>query len=351
MFKRKLSKRAVSKNKMPQKLLFQHRIKFLAKLILLAFIFGAAFVGYVVFYPYHIPNNSYQLIVNKDEGIPAIAEDLAKHDIIQSKFMFRELLRLLGKDKKVTAGLYFLKNSASIWALVHRITNGKPDQISVTIIDGWSFTQLQSYINSLQNIQHITSKYSQDEIKVALKISYANLEGAFYPSTYFVAPNQTDLEIYQQAYRLMQNKLVNYYTTRSTSTSYTNPYQLLTMASLIQKETSNNQDMVLVSTVFNNRLRKGMKLQDDPSVFYGLRHLPSVTRKDFQIDTPYNTYLRYGLPPTPICIPSNAALLAASQPLDKPELLFFVAIGAGKTKFSNTYSEHKSAINKYLKKN
>lgn len=326
------------------------RVKLLAKFILLAFIFSAAIIGYVVFFPHHIPNNSYQLVVNKDETIPAIANDLAAHDIIKSKFMFTKLLRLLGRDRKVTAGLYFLKNSLSTWTLIARITNGKPDQISVTIIDGWSFEDLQKYINSLPNIQHIVSDYSQEQIKTALKIDYPNLEGAFYPSTYFVAPNQTDLEIYQQAYRLMQNKLGNYYTTRSTKTNYTKPYQLLIMASLIQKETGNSEDMRLVSTVFNNRLRKGMKLQDDPSVFYGLRHTPSITRKDFQVDTPYNTYLRYGLPPTPICIPSNAALIAASKPLDRPELLFFVAIGSGKTKFSTSYSEHKSLINKYLKK-
>lgn len=328
----------------------KQQAKLLSKLILIAFILSAITLGYVMFFPHHIPNNSYQLVVDKDESISAISEDLSKHNIIKSKTMFRGLLRLLGRDRKVTAGLYFLKNSMSTWDIVQRITNGRPDQISVTFIDGWSLVQIRNYVNNLQNIQHITTRYDDDQLKTALKVDSPSLEGMFYPSTYFIAPNQTDLEIYQSAYRLMQNKLGTLYTTRSTSAVYTNPYQLLIMASLIQKETNNKNDMVLVSTVFNNRLKKGMKLQDDPSVFYGLRNQKIVTHKDFSIDTPYNTYIRFGLPPTPICTPSENALLAASLPLDKPDLLFFVAIGSGKTKFSATYNEHKTAVNKYLKK-
>jgi UPF0755 protein len=150
----------------------------------------------------------------------------------------------------------------------------------------------------------------------------------------------------------MQGKLSKLYLSKSATAKYTSPYQLLIMASLIYKETARVEDMYLVSTVFNNRLHRGMKLQDDPSVFYGLRYRKDgkVTRSDFQIDTPYNTYLRLGLPPTPICTPSDMALKAASQPLDRPELTYFVAIGKGKTQFSATYDQHIVAVNKYLKK-
>ena len=330
--------------------MFKKQLKILSKILLIGFIFFAVGLGYEVFFPHRIPNNAYQLIVDKNESLGSIAEDLSKHDIIKSKFIFRGLLRLLGKDRKVAAGLYFLKNSLSTWDIVARITNGKPDQISVTIIDGWSLEQIRNYINGLSNVQHLTVNYSDEQLKNSLKIDYPNLEGVFYPSTYFIAPNQSDLEIYQQAYRLMETKVTQLFNARSISSTYTNPYQMLTMASLIQKETGKREDMIMVSTVFNNRIKKGMKLQDDPAVFYGLRHQTVVTRKDFQIDTPYNTYTRFGLPPTPICTPSYDALLAASQPLNKPDLLFFVAIGSGKTKFSTTYSEHQSAVNKYLKK-
>lgn len=320
------------------------------KVILVSFIIFAAYFGNVVFFPHQIPKNSYQLIVDKNESITSIASDLEKNNIIVNGWVFRQLLRIQHKDRKVVAGMYFLKDSMSTWGIAARITNGKPDQISVTFIDGWSLNQVRDYVNSLANVQHITNKLSDEELKNMLKIDWPNLEGAFYPSTYFIAPNQTDLEIYQQANKLMKAKLTNLYLTRATNTTYTSPYQLLIMASLIQKETGDRNDMKLVSTVFNNRIKKGMKLQDDPAVFYGLKNQVKVTRKDFQIDTPYNTYLRFGLPPTPICIPSQNALLAASQPLNKPDLLFFVAIGSGKTKFSTSYGEHQSAVNQYLKK-
>ncbi len=326
------------------------KFKLLTKILLVGFVIFASMLGYTVFYPYKIPNNSYQLVVDMNENVSGIANDLSEHDIIKNKFIFRGLLRLLRRDRNIAAGLYFLKNSMSTWDIVARVTNGKPDQISVTFIDGWSIEQVRSYVNLLSNIQHTTTNFTDEELKKSLKIEYPSLEGLFYPSTYFVAPNQTDLEIYQQAYRLMQRKLTELYTKRSTVSIYSNPYQMLTMASLIQKETSDKEDMLLVATVFNNRIKTGMKLQDDPSVFYGLKHQKTIKRKSFQIDTPYNTYTRFGLPPTPICIPSYEAIVAASQPQDKPDLLYFLAIGSGKTKFSKTYSEHKSAINKYLNK-
>ncbi len=326
------------------------KFKLLTKILLVGFVLFASMLGYTVFYPYKIPNNSYQLVVDMNENVSGIANDLSEHDIIKNKFIFRGLLRLLRRDRNIAAGLYFLKNSMSTWDIVARVTNGKPDQISVTFIDGWSIEQVRSYVNLLSNIQHTTTNFTDEELKKSLKIEYPSLEGLFYPSTYFVAPNQTDLEIYQQAYRLMQRKLTELYTKRSTVSIYSNPYQMLTMASLIQKETSDKEDMLLVATVFNNRIKTGMKLQDDPSVFYGLKHQKTIKRKSFQIDTPYNTYTRFGLPPTPICIPSYEAIVAASQPQDKPDLLYFLAIGSGKTKFSKTYSEHKSAINKYLNK-
>ncbi len=326
------------------------KFKLLAKVLLVGFVFCASILGYTVFYPYKIPNNSYQLVVDVNESVSGISTDLSEHDIIKNKFIFRSLLRLLRRDRNVAAGLYFLKNSMSTWDIIARITNGKPDQISVTFIDGWSIEQVRNYVNGLSNIQHTTDKLTDEELRSSLKIEYPSLEGLFYPSTYFIAPNQTDLEIYQQSYRLMQRKLTELYAKRSTVSVYSNPYQMLTMASLIQKETSNKEDMFLVATVFNNRIKNSMKLQDDPSVFYGLKHQKTVRRKSFQIDTPYNTYTRFGLPPTPICIPSYKAMLAASQPQDNPDLLYFLAIGSGKTKFSKTYSEHKSAINKYLNK-
>jgi UPF0755 protein len=322
------------------------------KIILLIFVVCAVYIGNVVFFPASLPGESYRLIIDRQVNLRDFATDLENKGIIKSSRIFLFLLRIMHEDRKVTAGLYILSQPMSIWKLIARITNGHPDKLSVTLIDGWVTAQIRAYINSLTDIQHITAKMSDDELKMALKIDEPSLEGLFYPSTYFVAPNQTDLEIYQQAYHTLQDKLTALYAAKSPGAYYSSPYQLLIMASLIHKETARVQDMYLVSTVFNNRLRIGMKLQDDPSVFYGLKGIRDgkVTRADFQIDTPYNTYLRLGLPPTPICTPSDAALKAASQPLNRPDLMYFVAIGGGKTQFSETYNQHMGAVNKYLKK-
>ena len=137
--------------------------KLWVKIILVIFIFLSFNIGYMVFFPRKIPDN-YQLVIDKNETIFAISEDLSKHNIIKGKLLFRMVLRLLGKDRNVVAGLYFLKNSVSIWSLVSRLTNGKPDQISITLLDGWSFFQIKNYIDELQNIQHLTINYSEEEL-------------------------------------------------------------------------------------------------------------------------------------------------------------------------------------------
>jgi UPF0755 protein len=259
------------------------------------------------------------------------------------------ILKLLGKERRVTAGLYILNSPISLWGLLKRITSGNPDQISIIIKDGWNFQDLKSYIDNIDKIKHITQNQSESEIKSLLKINYKNLEGLFYPDTYYIAPNQTDLEIYQHAYNKMQQVIESEFINKNIYSVVKSPYELLILASLIIKETGVVEDMYLVSTVFNNRLRIGMKLQNDPAVFYGLRGKSKIMRRDFKINNPYNTYLNEGLTPTPICIPSLNAIKSAAKPLNKSNIYYFVAIGDGRTKFSENYREHKDAIDKYLK--
>lgn len=321
----------------------------IVKMFLIIFVVIIIYLGNVIFFPRKLPKDQYQLIINKDQSVTQLATDLRQNHIIASSKVFTILLALSRKDRKVTAGLYNFKNSISMWKLIYRITNGHPDQISITIIDGWTLSTLRSYINGLDNVKHLTNKLTDFELKEALEIEYPSLEGVFYPSTYFIVPNQSDLEIYLTAHHLMQLKLLDLYASKSINTNYANPYQLLIMASLIQKETNNFNDMIMVSAVFNNRLKAGMKLQNDPAVFYGLKNRERVSRKDFLIDTPYNTYLRFGLPPTPICIPSYNALVAASKPYDNSKIFYFIGVG-NKTKFSNTYKEHQHKIATHMGK-
>ncbi len=237
-----------------------------------------------------------------------------------------------------------------MWSLISRLTSGKPDQISIMILDGQTVDQVRAYIEKIPEINHITTKMTDQDLVAALKLDATSMEGFLYPSTYYIAPGQTDLELYQHSVSLMKARLLDIYNTKNQYTTYKNPYQMLIMASLIHKETANLNDLYLVSTVFNNRIRDKFKLQDDPSVFYGLRKYGKpVLQKRFQFDTPYNTYLHTGLPPTPICIPSINALKAAANPYNNPRLYYFVAIGSGKTKFSTSYNEHLNSVYKYLK--
>jgi UPF0755 protein len=329
--------------------MIKNKTRVLYKLALLGFFISAVWLGDIVFLPQSIANSEYRLVISKNEHLNEVAKKLADDNIVKSSWMFLLLLKSLGYDKKVNAGMYIFKQSVSLWALVSRITHGKPDQISIVIAEGITFGALKEYIDSLADIKHFTATQSEANIRAILKIPYANLEGIFYPDTYFIVPGQSDLEVYQHAYRRMQLQTESLYLTKESVAVVKSPYELLILASLIQKETGKIDDMVLVSTVFNNRLRVGMKLQNDPAVFYGLRQKDKIVRKDFLINTPYNTYLHSGLPPTPICIPSLSALKAASKPESNPELLYFVAIGNGKTRFTDSYKEHKKVIKKYLK--
>lgn len=324
----------------------------ITKLILFLVVIVIIYLGYLVYYPNKLPGNApYQLIIDKNESIRSVAKKLDESGIVSSPRLMVALTRLMDKDKKVTAGLYLIKQPMSLLELIRRITNGKPDEISIKILEGWNFRQIRAYLNQQPHLLHMTESMTEDQIRDALKIPYSRMEGLLYPSTYFIAPNQPDLEVMRISYRLMQNKLADLWVNKNkNATNYQDPYQLLVMASLIQKETSDKDDMYQISTVFNNRLRTNMRLQDDPAVFYGLNNKATITRADFKIDTPYNTYLHNGLPPTPICTPSQSALAAAANPGDDYKLLYFVAIGNGKTKFSYTYDEHSQAVNQYLKK-
>lgn len=322
----------------------------LIKVLLIIFSILVIYWGYEIFFPRQLPTKEYSLVINRGEPLNKLSKRLKNDQVIKSPHLFVWATRLMGKDKKIAAGMYILNKPMSLIDLIERLSNGKPDEISITILDGWNFKQIRNLINTESQISHLTESMTDQQIRNELKISAPSMEGLLYPSTYFIAPHQSDLEVIQNAYKLMQDKLTKSWLSRGNNTVYKTPYELLIMASLIQKETSESSDMFLVSTVFNNRIKINMRLQDDPAVFYGLANRDRITRVDFAIDTPYNTYLHKGLPPTPICTPSQNALNAAAKPPVEPTLLYFLAIGNGRTKFSSTYGDHNHAINKYLKK-
>jgi UPF0755 protein len=322
-----------------------YKIKFNPSLLItkccLCMLFAAiCYVGDLLFIPAALPN-SYQLTVKKHANMHDVAQQLVKDKIITNPYFMVAVSVILAKDTKLTTGVYMLKESMSLFDIILRITNGHPDIISITILENWSFSELRKYIDSLPTIKHITMNMTEQELLAVLKIPFVSLEGTMYPDTYFIMPQQSDLEIYRMAYQLMQRQLTQAWLHKNTfANNYKNPYELLIMASLIQKETANPQDMYLISTVFNNRLRLNIRLQNDPAVFYGLQYKAVITRADFKLPSKYNTYLNKGLPPTPIAIPSQHALDAAASPGADLKLMYFVATNNGRTQFSYTFDEH-----------
>lgn len=314
------------------------------------FIILSIYIGKTLFYPHSIPKSNYSIIISKNTSLRTTTRILESDNVINNPKLLEYIIRIRGSDKRIVAGMYIIKEPISLWELSNRLTSGKPDQLSVTIIDGWNFKQIKSYIDKLDNITHLTKDQTEADIIKQLHIPYSKLEGMLYPNTFFVMPGQTDLEIYQTAYKMMQQKLQHLYVNRSANSILNTPYQIAILASLIEKETSKPEDMINVATVFNNRLRVGMRLQDDPAVFYGLGNKETITRADFKINTPYNTYMNKGLPPTPICTPSEKALQAAANPTNETKLLYFIAIGGGKSKFNESFDGHAKDVNTYLRK-
>jgi UPF0755 protein len=198
---------------------------------------------------------------------------------------------------------------------------------------------------------HRTKAMSSKELLQQLNLNYSSDEGLFLPDTYVFDPDEIDLNIYRRAVQAMQKQLMQVWDQRESGLPLKTPYELLILASIVEKETGRLSDRNLVSAVFINRLNKGMPLQTDPTVIYGIgpKFDGNLKKADLRRDTPYNTYMHKGLPPTPIAMPSKESILAAAHPA-KSNALFFVAKGDGSSHFSHNLKEHEAAVDRYQRK-
>ena len=219
-----------------------------------------------------------------------------------------------------------------------------------TLVDGSTFAQWRARVGQNPDLKHETRDLTEAEIAVRLGIEGDRIDGWLFPDTYLFDKQSSDLELFARAHRAMQKKLECAWNERDQGLPYRNPYEALIMASIIEKETGRVDDRALVAAVFVNRLRKGMLLQTDPTVIYGLgdQFDGNLRKRDLQADTPYNTYTRGGLPPSPIAMPGAGAIQAALHPADS-DALYFVARGDGSSQFSKTLDEHNKAVSKYQK--
>ena len=234
--------------------------------------------------------------------------------------------------------------------LLEVITKGEVIQKQVSIIEGWTFKQLRAALNASLDITHDTLNLTDTEILQRIGAMESHPEGLFFPDTYKFAAGSSDLAILSSAYQAMQQRLQEIWATREPDLPLQTPYQALILASIVEKETGTADDRAMIAGVFMNRLRRGMLLQTDPTVIYGLGETfdGNLRKRDLLADTAYNTYIRAGLPPTPIALPGMAALQATLHPA-QTDALYFVARGDGSSHFSSSLTEHNRAVNQYQK--
>ncbi|MBA3624718.1 MAG: endolytic transglycosylase MltG [Methylibium sp.] len=259
-----------------------------------------------------------------------------------------EWFRWSGEARKIRAGSYEIRTGETPVSLLRMMVRGDVTLATVRLIEGWNFRQLRAELAEAEALMPSTAAMNDAELMTALGMPGIAPEGRFFPDTYSYHKGATDLSVLQRAHRAMQGRLEAAWAQRDASTPLKSPDEALILASIVEKETGQADERGKVAGVFVNRLRIGMPLQTDPTVIYGLGAAfdGNLRKRDLQADTPYNTYTRRGLPPTPIAMPGKASLLAAVKP-EATKALYFVSRGDGTSVFSTNLGDHNRAVNKY----
>lgn len=273
---------------------------------------------------------------------------LEREGVIGNAPVFWLLGRVLGKGAALKAGVYTLDKPLTPLALYGMIERGEVSQAVVQFIEGWNWREVRAALAAQPLLKHESAGMSDAELLQAIGAEESHPEGLLFPDTYSFAPHSSDLNVLRHAYRMQREKLMAAWETRAPGLPYRTPYDALIMASIVEKETGAASERPQIAGVFINRLRLGMRLQTDPTVIYGLgeRFDGRLRRVDLQTDTPYNTYTRIGLPPTPIAMPSEAAIQAALNPATT-DALYFVSRNDGTHVFSSNLDAHNRAVNRY----
>ncbi len=281
-------------------------------------------------------------------SLRAVSRDLSVAGVIGEPLLFEIIGRLRGNAPHIKAGNYEFESPTTPLKVLQKITRGDATQMAMRFVDGWTFKQMREALDAHEAIKHETQGMSNEALARKLGIPDALPEGWFFPETYHFSRGTSDFSILQRAHKLMQAHLNAQWAKRAAELPLATPYEALILASIVEKETGKAADRAMVASVFVNRLRINMRLQTDPTVIYGMGEAfdGNLRRRDLQSDTPWNTYTRGGLPPTPIAMPGLASIQAALNPAPS-KMLYFVARGDGSSQFSRTLDEHNNAVNKY----
>ena len=335
---------------------------FIFLLILLLILGGVGFWGYQKLTSFvHTPVNVTQdqlLTIERGTTGSKLAALLEQENILEHADLLPWLLKLQPQLNKVKAGTYSLTGVKTLQDLLDMINSGKEAQFSVKFIEGKTFKEWRKNLENAPHLKQALQGKTDKEIMALLDIpavakavyEWNNMEGWLYPDTYNYTPNSTDLELLKRSATRLQKALDKAWNERDENLPLADPYQMLILASIVEKETGIAAERPQVASVFINRLKANMKLQTDPTVIYGMgeSYTGNIRKKDLETMTPYNTYMIEGLPPTPIAMVSESALQAVAHPA-KTDFYYFVADGSGGHKFTRNLNEHNKAVQEYLR--
>lgn len=332
-------------------------IRFFKKLLIFCVIAAALLAGAVVWWskrPLPLGQSRVEFVVAANESAYALAQNLSNAGVQTPPFLLGAWLGLTGQSNRFQAGHYELRKGDTPRTLLRKLVRGEFSLKKFRIGEGWNMRQLRAALGKAEGLKNESASLDDAALMRAVGAQEGRgAEGMFFPDTYKYADNTSDLEILRLAYKTMQRKLDAAWQSRAPDLPLQSPYELLTLASIIEKETGYGPDLPMVSSVMVNRLRINMRLQTDPTVIYGMGEAydGKLRKADLQRDTPYNTYTRQGLPPSPIAMPSEAALAAAASPAES-KALYFVARndGTGSSEFSETLQAHNRAVQRFILK-
>lgn len=327
----------------------------LYRFTVLAFITFSAFtlglVGWA-FSPITLESAEIEVVIKSQSSTLSIAHQLEENGVaVQPElfFLWAKWLQFRSK-RQPQAGTYALHNGITPHQIIEKMIRAEVVRVSIAIIEGWDFKKMREVIDRNPRLTHNTLGMTTTQLLQTIGIEQTHPEGLFFPDTYIVNAGSSDIDVFKKSYQAMQKHLDTAWQLRAPGLPYRNPYEALIIASIIEKETGQTRDRNKIAAVFINRMRLGMRLQTDPTLIYGMGadFDGNLRKKDLLTDTPYNTYTRAGLPPTPISLPSKESLLAAVNPANT-NALYFVARGDGGSVFSSNLLDHSRAVTRFQK--
>ncbi|QBY05797.1 endolytic transglycosylase MltG [Thalassotalea sp. HSM 43] len=290
----------------------------------------------------------YQL--NKGKSYHHLVKDFNDKGWLTSTLPFRVYAKLYPAKTNVKSGSYLLDADMNMLDIITLMNSGKEAQFKLTFVEGTTFKQWLLQLSETPHIKQTLQDKSQQQVLSLITEQYTHPEGLFFPDTYQYTASMSDIDILRNAHQRMMQELDDSWQGRAKKLPYKNVYEALIMASLIEKETGKLSEQPLIASVFISRLNKGMRLQTDPTIIYGLgdRYTGDITYANIREKTAYNTYRINGLPPTPIAMPGKSAIEASMHPAQS-QYLYFVSKGNGEHYFSKTLQEHNKAVDKYIR--